>query len=127
MLKSWWEIFDWNNLNSPDIVSFNGKKFDLPFILHRSLINKVQMPRKIRMSDYLNKYRDTPHFDVYNWFDGGSLVEWSYKLGYSDSLQRDGNKIGGWYEQQQMNLIIDKNKIDLAQTYAIYQRIAGWL
>jgi len=127
LLSKWWDIFSFHNLNSPTIVSFNGKKFDLPFILHRSIIKKALVPRRIKMSDYLNKYRNDPHFDVYNWFDGGSLVEWSYRLGITDSLVRDGNKIGSWYEAGQMNVIADKNKIDLAQTFSIYQRVRDWL
>ena len=127
LLTEFWKIFSYHNLNTPLLITFNGKKFDLPYILHRSAILGIDPPRKIRMQPYLSKYDNTMHFDVYNWFDGGSLVEWSYKLGLTESLARDGNKIGGWYEEGNMDLIKDKNKIDLAQTYSIYSKLKDWL
>lgn len=123
ILNNFWMLFSIYTLNDVDVVSYNGKAFDLPFIMNRSIINKIKMPRKISMSDYLSKYRHTPHFDVYNWLGTGSLVEWSYRFGLTDSLQRDGNKIGTWYETGQMQLIIDKNLIDITQTTLLYQQI----
>jgi hypothetical protein len=127
LLSRFWQIFSWFNLNDSPLVSFNGKAFDLPFILHRTLITKALIPRKISIDQYLAKYKNSPHFDLFNWFGGSSLVEWSYRFGITDSLQRDGNKIGDWYEQGQMNLIIDKNKLDIAQTLSLYNAVKDWL
>lgn len=127
ILNTFWMIFSKYTLNEVDVVSFNGKAFDLPFIMNRTLINGLTMPRKISMQEYLNKYRHTPHMDVYNWFGSGSLVEWSYRLGLTDSLQRDGGQIGTWYETGQMQMIIDKNIIDVAQTSSIYLKIKDML
>lgn len=128
MLTKFWMLVGWNNLQlGGDMLSFNGKAFDLPFLLNRSAILDVKPPMKISMQKHLSKYQHQPHLDLYNWFGSGSLVEWSYRFGISSSLQRDGDKIGGWYEANQMNLIKDKNMIDLAQTNAIYQRIKDWL
>lgn len=127
ILNKFWMTFNKYIFNDVDIVSFNGKAFDLPFIMNRTLINNVQMPRKIPMGDYLNKYRHSPHLDVYNWFGSGSLVEWAYRLGLTDSLARDGKQIGTWYETGQMQTIIDKNIIDVAQTSSIYLKIKDML
>lgn len=127
ILEKFWMLSSKHLFQDANLLSFNGKAFDLPFIMNRSAIKKVKPPRKMQMTDYLSKYRHTPHFDLFNWFGSGSLVEWSYRLGISDSLQRDGHKIGTWYETGQMQLIIDKNIIDVAQTTTIYQAIKDML
>jgi DNA polymerase elongation subunit (family B) len=128
ILTNFWKLFHFQQLkDGGDICTYNGKAFDLPFILHRSTILNIKLPIKISMQKYLNKYQHTPHLDIFNWFGSGSLVEWSYRLGIGNSLQRDGDKIGSWYEDGQMQQIKDKNMIDLAQTYSIYQRIKDWL
>lgn len=127
LLSKWWQLFSWYTLNDSLMVTYNGKQFDLPFILHRSIILNVKIPRKIQMKNYLSKYDHSVHFDGFNWFGSGSLVEWSYRLGAGDSLQRDGGKIGGWYEAGKMDLIKDKNKIDLAQSYSIYQKVKDFI
>ena len=127
LLEQFWQLFSWFDLNDSPLVTYNGKAFDFPFILHRTLITKASIPRRISTDQYLAKYKTTKHVDLFNWFNGGSLVEWSYRLGKTDSLQRDGYKIAEWYEQGQMNLIIDKNKIDLAQTASIYNSIKDML
>jgi len=127
ILEKFWMLSSKHLFQDANLLSFNGKAFDLPFIMNRSAIKKVKPPRKMQMTDYLSKYRHTPHFDLFNWFGSGSLVEWSYRLGISDSLQRDGYKIGTWYETGQMQLIIDKNIIDVAQTTTIYQAIKDML
>lgn len=127
ILGKFWNLFSWFQLNDTVLVTYNGKAFDLPFIMNRTLITKSLIPRKIPMQDYLSKYRHTPHLDLFNWFGSGSLVEWAYRLGISDSLVRDGFKIPKWYEEGRMDLIKDKNLIDLAQTTAIYQSVKEML
>jgi len=127
ILDKFWMLLSKHLFQDANLLSFNGKAFDLPFIMNRTAINKLKLPRKMQMTDYLNKYRHSPHFDVYNWFGSGSLVEWSYRLGITDSLQRDGHKIGTWYETGQMQLIIDKNIIDVAQTTSLYNNVKDML
>lgn len=128
ILTTFWKLFAWFGINDSILVTYNGKEFDLPFIIKRTLIVNAEIDstmKRIDMNNYLMKYKNTPHLDLYNWLGSGSLVEWSYRLGLSDSLQRDGNKIGGWYEQGQMETIINKNKLDVAQSYSIYNKIEG--
>jgi len=127
ILKEFWDIFGKYTLNNVDTVTYNGKLFDLPFIMNRSLMKKITLPRRFSMSDYLSKYRHTPHLDVYQWFGSGSLVEWAYRFGITDSLERDGNKIGIWYQPGLMQKVIDKNIIDVAQTSELYQYIKNML
>ena len=127
ILEAFWMYLSKYLFQETGMLSFNGKAFDLPFIMNRTSINNMKLPRKMPMSDYLSKYRHQPHFDLFNWFGSGSLVEWSYRFGIADSLERDGNKIGTWYEAGQMQLIIDKNIIDVAQTTTLYNRIKDML
>lgn len=127
ILDKFWKVLTVHSMNDGEhIVSYNGKQFDLPFIIHRSTILNISTPRII-VSKLLNRYNHDPHLDLFNWFGSGSLVEWSYRLGLSDSLVRDGDKIGGWYESGQMQMIKIKNTIDLFQTFAIYKRVKQWV
>ncbi len=128
ILTKFWQVL-WRFIHNDggQLVSFNGKMFDLPFIIHRSTILNIELPGRIMMNRLLNKYNNDPHVDLFNWFNGGSLVEWSYKLGLTSSLAREGNQIGVWYEAGQMQLIKEKNSIDLFQTATIYNKIKNWL
>ena len=128
MLAKFWDMLRLQALQAGDhLVSYNGKQFDLPFLLHRSAILNIKPSQRIIIPKLLSKYQHEPHLDLFNWFGSGSLVEWSYKLGISNSLERDGGKIGGWYEAGQMDIIKQKNSIDLFQTAEIYERVKSWL
>lgn len=128
ILSKFWDVLKLQALKAGDhLVSYNGKQFDLPFLLHRSTILNIKPSQRIVITKMLNKYQHEPHLDLFNWFGSGSLVEWSYRLGVSNSLERDGGKIGGWYESGQMDIIKQKNSIDLFQTSMIYDRIKEWL
>lgn len=128
MLNGFWTILHKHALNDGShLITFNGKQFDLPFILHRSAILNIHPPSRIVMDKLLNKYNNSVHVDLYNWFGSGSQVEWCYRMGITNSLERDGGKIPNWYEQGQMDLIKQKNSIDLFQMAEQYQRIKDWL
>uniref|UniRef100_A0A6H1ZLF5 Putative DNA polymerase n=1 Tax=viral metagenome TaxID=1070528 RepID=A0A6H1ZLF5_9ZZZZ len=113
--------------NGGRLITYNGKLFDLPFIMGRAILNNIAPPSYMPYDIMINKYRSDKHIDIYNVLNEGSLVEWSYRLGMSNSLERDNAKIAQWYHDKEYQLIIDKNIIDLYQTYGIYKRIKGWV
>lgn len=63
-------------------VSFNGLRFDVPFIKIRSLKNRIN-PSKKR---FLNtkSYQKFPHYDVFQW-----ISDWSYRRRVSLDLTCD--------------------------------------
>ena len=128
IISEFWDIVARNRMNDGEpMITYNGKQFDLPYLLHRSAILGIQPRFTLPMNKALSKYDNSTHLDLFNWFGSGSLVEWSYRLGLTNSLQRDGGEIGGWYEAGQIELIKGKNAIDLFQCAEIYKRVRAWL
>ena len=69
LLKNFWDVI--GKVPNATWVSFNGLKFDVNFIVMRSLYHKILPTNK----NFLNtsKFRKYPHFDVMAW-----LADWGY-------------------------------------------------
>jgi len=105
------------------LITYNGKGFDLPFIFKRSLICEIPPPGKFPLGKYFNKYNEQFHVDLFNIFGEGSLAEWSYLLGQSLIIEKDGGSIGKWIEKKEFGKVKEKNLMDIYQTAYIYQNI----
>ncbi len=60
MLKSFWRIAE----KTDQLISFNGRNFDIPFVLMRSALNKIK-PTKNLMT---NRYDTSHHIDLLEQF-----------------------------------------------------------
>lgn len=60
MLREFWE----GALNYDTFVTFNGRSFDVPFILHRSLANKVRPSCELMKYRYLSQQSVPYHIDL---------------------------------------------------------------
>lgn len=69
ILKNFWKTI--GKVSNATYVSFNGLKFDVNFIVIRSMYHKILPTNK----QFLNtsKYRKFPHFDVMAW-----MSDWGY-------------------------------------------------
>ena len=69
LLKNFWDVI--GKVPTATWVSFNGLKFDVNFIVMRSLYHKILPTNK----NFLNtsKFRKYPHFDVMAW-----MADWGY-------------------------------------------------
>ena len=55
----------WEGVRSYDVlVTFNGRAFDLPFLLHRSVVQGISPPAVFNQSRYLNKQTFPYHVDL---------------------------------------------------------------
>jgi hypothetical protein len=55
MLESWWDLFRMTReQNDPPWAGFNCDKFDLPFLILRSRILGIRVPRNLRYGRYFN-------------------------------------------------------------------------
>lgn len=126
ILETFWDIFQIYRLNCGDpIVSYNGKSFDLPFIIIRSAVNGIVLKDKMTLSDYINKYNYEKHIDLYTILNSHSLSEWAFLFNLTNQLSNDGKKIAEFYKMGSpgMELIKDKNLIDLMLTKNIYRKL----
>lgn len=60
MLSNFWKYVD----KSEKVISFNGRNFDIPFIMIRSAINKIKPSRNLMK----NRYDSTHHTDLLEQF-----------------------------------------------------------
>ncbi|MHB8362861.1 MAG: ribonuclease H-like domain-containing protein [Patescibacteria group bacterium] len=135
LLQQFWEMLSdlWDNGHQP-LVTYNGKQFDLPYIISRSTIMGLTKPNLLpSMKQLLSKYDSRDHIDLFqtlnpNYGDYSSLNEWSYLTGDSNVLEHNNaSEIANWYETGQMDKIIEKNKMDLFKTYFLYNKVRSWI
>jgi len=119
------EFFD----NSNELlVTYNGKKFDLPFLYIRAMLNNIDGP--ISMPGYkilTSPYNDNTHLDLFNSFNEGTLSEWSYMFNDSNTFSSDGNQILQQFREANYDWILQKNLDDLYKTYYLAERVKLWL
>lgn len=106
------------------VVTFDGKRFDLPYLFIRSLINNVSSGL-----DYLgliHPYNHDNHLDIKSLFDKGSLKEIAYVLDSQTDNTLDGSELPELWKVDPAK-VVEKCKSDLIQTEKIYERVIGWI
>lgn len=125
LLASFWE---WLSANEPECyVSFNGKRFDVPYLNVRSAIHGLS-PRVVIPSAPLTT---RPHFDVREALEGndrrrrGSLDYFCAVFGVpSPKSEMDGAAVGQAYEEGRLDEIVRYCLRDCRATAAIYEKLA---
>lgn len=111
------------------LVTFNGKTFDIPFMVKRCIIQKVS-PKNINtfadVSRLTRRYYNELHYDVCEILNGGSQAEWAYLLGIEKSPDSKGDQIASLYKAKKHKEIIAKNTLDLEGLVELYKRLMIW-
>ena len=127
ILRNAWEYMNTKLSEGRILVSFGGKRFDLPFMLKRSILNKLEIPLRFSYSQLIHRYTFYPHTDLEKVVEDGGLAEWSYLIGESTTWENDGHLIAKYYEEQNMDWIAQKNLTDMDNTLELYRRFEKWL
>lgn len=112
------------------IVTFNGKQFDIPFLVNAAVRLGVSMP--IRALLLTNKYSNEHHTDMRNiltnfqQFGRGTLGQWASRLGINPPYG-DGSQIAGWYLDGDFEQIGKHSMSNVQATYEIYKRYEEYL
>ncbi len=122
------KFWDWLAANEHEpYVTFNGKRFDIPFLNVRSAIHGLN-PSKVIPADPLTT---RPHFDVREVFEGnerrrrGSLDFFTAIFGIpSPKSKMDGAKVNDAYAEGRLDDIVQYCLEDCRATAAIYERLA---
>ena len=104
------------------LLSKGGKRFDLPYLLHRAMILGITPKFNVEWSRLTHQYQHWDHIDLESFFDGG-LYTIAYACGLTDQFKNPGNEIGMMYEVGDMKTILEKNQEDLVLTYKLYERL----
>jgi len=114
------------------VCGWNSLGFDLPFLLVRSALLEVPVPKGI--GAYLRRYSYTPHLDckmaLLNWPSGypkgEGLSEWAVAFGLQPKSGH-GSEVYAMAQQGDWGAIGDYAADDALLTHGIADRLAGWL
>lgn len=111
------------------LVTWNGRRFDLPVMAMRSLRHGVALPRYYGAKDYRYRYSTEGHFDVADFltdFGGGSasgLGDVSRLCGLPGKLGAlDGSRVGGYWAEGRVEEIRNYCLRDVVETAFVWLR-----
>ena len=127
MLEDFWEgakIYD-------TFVTFNGRAFDAPFLIHRSLARDIRPTRDLMEGRYLYQQRTTRHVDLADQlsFYGAMFRKASLHM-YCRAFGIESPKMAGVTGDDVAELYQNKNTLDIARynvrdvvaTTALYEK-----
>jgi len=128
-------FFEGINKYTPQIVSWNGRNFDLPVLVARGLINGVaaacfwdtgQDNKDAKWANYINRFHDR-HLDLMDVLSlygarGSPLDELARLSGFPGKLGVGGASVWESYRRGAIAAIRDYCETDCANTYLLYLR-----
>ncbi len=133
MLQRFWEVVD----KYDTFVTFNGRAFDVPFLMVRSALHGIRPSKNLLANRYLNYHpSNARHIDLLDQltFYGamrkkGSLHLWCRAFGIESPKAQgvDGDDVKALYDHGKSADIARYNARDLQATTALYQRYVDFL
>jgi len=127
MLTNFWE----GAKQYQEFISFNGRSFDVPFLIARSAVNKIKITRDLMSNRYLGSQRfGTTHIDLFDQltFYGAvrrrsSLHLWCRALGIESPKGKgiDGESVAKLFKEKNYVDIAKYNSDDLVATRKLYE------
>ena len=129
-------FFEGINKYVPQIVSWNGRGFDIPVLVSRGLVHGVTAAcfwdtgadnKDFRFSNYINRFHER-HVDlmdvlsIYGGARGSPLDELSRLSGFPGKLGVGGAAVWESYVRGEIGAIRDYCEADCANTYLLYLR-----
>jgi DNA polymerase elongation subunit (family B) len=123
ILKKFWELIP----RYTQYITFNGKGFDCPFLMLRSLIQGITPSRNLDTK----RFSISPHCDlleVLTFFGAArkfTLQFWCQTLGIANPKAQfgDGSQVQEAYKAGKMKELIDYNLADLMATAQLYRMV----
>ncbi|MEM7435440.1 MAG: 3'-5' exonuclease [Myxococcota bacterium] len=122
------EFSDFVGQRQPTIVTFNGRRFDLPVLANRMLKHGVAFPAYYANRDYRYRFSDEGHIDLADLLtDYGasrmpSLDALAQLVGMPGKMQVDGSKVQSMYEHGRHADIRNYCLHDVVQTAFVFLR-----
>ncbi len=123
LLRAFWSLASAANV----VVTFNGRGFDLPFLITRSLIHDI--PARVDLVS--SKWSLRPHLDLYQVMSQDSrglgpqnldVVCWALGI-ESPKGAMDGSMVAPAYERGEIEEIARYNVADVHATTAVYHKL----
>jgi len=126
MLENFWE----GAKNYHEFISFNGRGFDVPFLIARSAVNKTKITKDLMSNRYIGSQRGAVHVDLFDQltFYGAvrsrnSLHLWCRALGIESPKNKgiDGGSVARLFQEKKYIDIATYNSDDLVATKKLYE------
>lgn len=123
LLRAFWALAG----SAEVVVSFNGRGFDVPFLVGRSLVHRIP----VRVDLLGNRFSLRPHLDLYRVLTNGErslgpggldVVCWALGI-ESPKNDMDGAMVAPAYERGEIERIATYNAADVRATTELYQRL----
>ncbi|MDH5675111.1 MAG: ribonuclease H-like domain-containing protein [Myxococcales bacterium] len=121
LLRCFWSLA----ASAPLVVTYNGRGFDVPFLVARSLVHGIAA----RVDLLSNRFSLRPHLDLYQLLSGGralgpmSLDVVCWALGVTSPKDvMDGSMVAPAYEKGEIERIARYNAGDVAATIEVFLR-----
>jgi len=116
ILEDWWE----GASNYDTFVTYGGRSFLLPFIFHRSVINKIRPSIEIAQQKYLTQQSPPYHVDLMHEFSFGGAMNYKPSLqvladayGLSNKQLFAGEAVGKFFQEKKFADIARRNSTDV--------------
>jgi len=132
MLKKFWLGVE----NYTDVVTFNGRGFDVPFLMVRSALHKIRPSVNLMDNRYLNLQRVPRHIDLQDqltfygaFYKKGGLHMISRAFGIESPKEGEvkGEEVGQYFAQGKYEDIARYNVRDVDATAKLYEYWTGYL
>lgn len=128
MLEKFWELCKRYN----EFITFNGRCFDIPFLMIRSAINKVKPSKNLLSNRYLNSQKyDASHIDLFDQLTfygafrpkGFSLHMFARAFGIESPKAQgvDGDDVSRLFKEKKFLEIAKYNAEDIKATKKLYE------
>lgn len=122
MLEKFWEVAK----RCQECISFNGRAFDVPFLMVRSAIHKIRVPINLMPNRYASNSMHLDLLDQLTFYGSvrkkGNLHMWCRAFGIK-SPKADGisgDDVGALFKDKQYEKIAEYNIGDLKATAELY-------
>ena len=132
MLEKFWE----GAKEYTEFISFNGRGFDVPFIVARSAANQVKITRDLMANRYLSSQYGARHIDLLDQLSyygavrrKGNLHLWCRAMGIKSPKENgvDGENVARLFKENKFIDIAKYNKDDLIATAELYDRWINYM
>jgi predicted PolB exonuclease-like 3'-5' exonuclease len=112
----------------PVLITYNGRSFDLPVIVMRSLCHAISLPWYYRDRDIRYRYSAEGHLDLCDWLAdhgatrAGKLDALARLIGLPGKIGVDGSQVEGLYQAGDLESIQRYCLADVAQTALLFLR-----
>lgn len=121
LLRAFWALAS----KAEVVVTFNGRSFDVPFLVGRSIVHGVPVRSEIATQ----KYGFRPHLDLFEFLSQRDkapskldVICWAFGI-ESPKGDMDGSKVAPAYARGEIVKIAEYNRHDVRATAAVYRKL----